>query len=37
MDFARDRETKNLFSIARVISIAITLLSVSALTVYWRR
>ena len=37
MDFARDREAKNVFSIARVISIAITLLSVSALTFYWRR
>jgi len=37
MDFARDRETTNLFSIARVLSIAITLLSVSALTFYWRR
>lgn len=37
MDFARDRETQNIFSIARVISIAITLLSVSALTLYWRR
>jgi phosphatidylglycerol---prolipoprotein diacylglyceryl transferase len=37
MDFARDRETNNVFSIARVISIAITLLSFSALTFYWRR
>lgn len=37
MDFARDRKTQNVFSIARVISIAITLLSVSALTFYWRR
>ena len=37
MDFARDREAKNVFSIARVISIAITLLSISALTFYWRR
>jgi len=37
MDSARDRGTNNVFSIARVISIAITLLSVSALTFYWRR
>ena len=37
MDFARDRETTNLFSIARVISIVITLLSISALTFYWQQ
>src|SRR5262249_5421686 len=36
MDFARDRETTNLFTIARVISIVISLLSISALTFYWR-
>lgn len=37
MDFARDRHDSNTFSLARIISIVITLLSVSALTFYWRR
>jgi prolipoprotein diacylglyceryltransferase len=38
MEFARERPQKAYgFSIAHVISLAITLVSVSTMTVYWRR
>jgi phosphatidylglycerol:prolipoprotein diacylglycerol transferase len=37
MEFARERERKTVgFSLAHVISLVITLLSVSTLTIYWR-
>jgi phosphatidylglycerol:prolipoprotein diacylglycerol transferase len=37
MEFAREREKNNRFSAAHAFSIVITLLSISALAIYWRR
>ena len=37
MEFAREREPSSRFSIAHVISVVITLLSVTTLTVYWKQ